>query len=53
VQITGTWPPLQLAHLGTSAEKAGHEARICDAMNTDRTIRRYPRRDRAVRAEMW
>ncbi len=37
VQIIGTWPPLQLAYLGTSAESAGYEARIYDAMNKDRT----------------
>jgi anaerobic magnesium-protoporphyrin IX monomethyl ester cyclase len=38
VQIIGTWPPLQLAYLGTSAEAAGYEARIYDAMNKDRTF---------------
>lgn len=37
VQIIGTWPPLQLAYVGTSAEKAGYEARIYDAMNKDRS----------------
>ncbi len=36
VQIIGTWPPLQLAYLGTVAEKAGWEARIFDAMNEER-----------------
>lgn len=38
VQIIGTWPPLQLAYIGTSAENAGYEARIFDAMNKDRTF---------------
>ncbi|MGB8933245.1 MAG: radical SAM protein [Anaeromyxobacteraceae bacterium] len=33
VQVIGTWPPLQLAYLAGVAEKAGHEARIFDAMN--------------------
>lgn len=38
VMVIGTWPPLQLAYLGSSAEKAGYEARIYDAMNKDRTF---------------
>jgi len=38
VQIIGTWPPLQLAYVGSSAEKAGYEARIYDAMSKDRTF---------------
>ncbi len=33
VQVIGTWPPLQLAYLAGAALKAGHEARIYDAMN--------------------
>jgi anaerobic magnesium-protoporphyrin IX monomethyl ester cyclase len=33
VQVIGTWPPLQLAYLAGTAEKAGHQARIYDAMN--------------------
>jgi len=33
VQVIGTWPPLQLAYLAGTAERAGHEARIYDAMN--------------------
>jgi anaerobic magnesium-protoporphyrin IX monomethyl ester cyclase len=33
VQTIGNWPPLQLAYLAGAAEKAGHEARIYDAMN--------------------
>ena len=33
VQVIGTWPPLQIAYLAGAAEKAGHEARIFDAMN--------------------
>jgi anaerobic magnesium-protoporphyrin IX monomethyl ester cyclase len=33
VQVIGTWPPLQAAYLAGAAEKAGHEARIFDAMN--------------------
>jgi anaerobic magnesium-protoporphyrin IX monomethyl ester cyclase len=36
VQVIGTWPPLQLAYLAAAAENAGHEARIFDAMNSDR-----------------
>ncbi|MDZ4654938.1 MAG: radical SAM protein [Coriobacteriia bacterium] len=38
VQIIGTWLPLQLAYLGTSAENAGYEARIYDAMTKGRTF---------------
>ncbi len=33
VQVIGTWPPLQAAYLAGAVEKAGHEARIFDAMN--------------------
>ena len=33
VQVIGTWPPLQAAYLAGAVEKAGHEARIYDAMN--------------------
>lgn len=33
VQTIGTWPPLQLAYLAGAALEAGHEARVCDAMN--------------------
>ncbi|MDO8962880.1 MAG: radical SAM protein [Coriobacteriia bacterium] len=33
VQVIGTWPPLQLAYLAGAALDAGHEARLCDAMN--------------------
>ncbi len=33
VQVIGTWPPLQAAYLAGAAVKAGHEARIYDAMN--------------------
>ena len=33
VQTIGNWPPLQLAYLAGAALKAGHEARIFDAMN--------------------
>jgi anaerobic magnesium-protoporphyrin IX monomethyl ester cyclase len=33
VQTIGNWPPLQLAFLAGAALKAGHEARIFDAMN--------------------
>src|SRR5512138_1410381 len=32
VEVIGTWPPLQLAYLAGAAERAGHEARIFDAM---------------------
>ncbi|MBN2840907.1 MAG: cobalamin-dependent protein, partial [Coriobacteriia bacterium] len=38
VQVIGSWPPLQLAYLGASAEKVGYEARIFDAMNKGRTF---------------
>ena len=34
VDAIGTWPPLQIAYLAGAAERAGHEARIFDAMNT-------------------
>jgi len=33
VQVIGTWPPLQLAYLAGTAERAGHKALIFDAMN--------------------
>jgi len=33
VQTIGNWPPLQLAYLAGAAIKAGHEAKIYDAMN--------------------
>jgi anaerobic magnesium-protoporphyrin IX monomethyl ester cyclase len=32
VEVIGTWPPLQIAYLAGAAERAGHEARIFDAM---------------------
>lgn len=35
VQTIGNWPPLQLAYLAGAALKAGHEAKIFDAMNKD------------------
>jgi anaerobic magnesium-protoporphyrin IX monomethyl ester cyclase len=35
VEAIGTWPPLQIAYLAGAVEKAGHEARIYDAMNTE------------------
>ena len=35
VQVIGTWPPLQAAYLAGAVEKAGHEARIFDAMNKE------------------
>ena len=38
VQTIGTWPPLQLAYLAGVAIEAGHEARICDAMNKSYTF---------------
>lgn len=38
VQVIGNWPPLQLAYLAGAAIKAGHEARIFDAMNKDRSF---------------
>jgi len=38
VQTIGNWPPLQLAYLAGAALKAGHEARIYDAMNKDTTL---------------
>jgi anaerobic magnesium-protoporphyrin IX monomethyl ester cyclase len=33
VQTIGNWPPLQLAYLAGAVLKAGHEAKIFDAMN--------------------
>ena len=33
VQTIGNWPPLQLAYLAGAALKAGHEAKVFDAMN--------------------
>lgn len=38
VQVIGNWPPLQLAYLAGAALRAGHEARIYDAMNKDATF---------------
>jgi anaerobic magnesium-protoporphyrin IX monomethyl ester cyclase len=38
VQVIGTWPPLQLAYLAGAALDAGHEARLCDAMNNGFTF---------------
>jgi anaerobic magnesium-protoporphyrin IX monomethyl ester cyclase len=38
VQTIGNWPPLQLAYLAGAALKAGHEARIYDAMNKKRSF---------------
>lgn len=38
VQIIGTWPPLQIAYLAGAALEAGHEAKICDAMNKGYTF---------------
>jgi anaerobic magnesium-protoporphyrin IX monomethyl ester cyclase len=38
VQVIGTWPPLQLAYLAGAALKAGHEAKIYDAMNKKRSF---------------
>ena len=38
VQTIGTWPPLQLAYLAGVAIEAGHEGRICDAMNKNYTF---------------
>src|SRR5512138_2223802 len=35
VEAIGTWPPLQIAYLAGAAERAGHEARIFDAMNME------------------
>jgi anaerobic magnesium-protoporphyrin IX monomethyl ester cyclase len=35
VEAIGTWPPLQIAYLAGAVEKAGHEASIHDAMNTE------------------
>ncbi len=38
VQVIGTWPPLQLAYLAGAALDAGHEVRLCDAMNNGFTF---------------
>jgi len=38
VQTIGNWPPLQLAYLAGAALKAGHEAKIFDAMNKKGTF---------------
>jgi anaerobic magnesium-protoporphyrin IX monomethyl ester cyclase len=38
VQTIGNWPPLQIAYLAGAARKAGHEARIFDAMNKKLTF---------------
>jgi anaerobic magnesium-protoporphyrin IX monomethyl ester cyclase len=38
VQTIGNWPPLQLAYLAGAALKAGHEAKIFDAMNKKATF---------------
>jgi len=38
VQVIGTWPPLQIAYLAGAALDAGHDARICDAMNNGYTF---------------
>ena len=38
VQTIGNWPPLQLAYLAGAALKAGHEAKIYDAMNKKKTF---------------
>ena len=38
VQVIGTWPPLQLAYLAGVAEDAGHEVKLCDAMNNGFTF---------------
>jgi anaerobic magnesium-protoporphyrin IX monomethyl ester cyclase len=38
VQVIGTWPPLQLAYVAGAALGAGHEARLCDAMNNGFTF---------------
>ena len=38
VQTIGNWPPLQLAYLAGAALKAGHEAKIYDAMNKKTTF---------------
>jgi anaerobic magnesium-protoporphyrin IX monomethyl ester cyclase len=38
VQTIGNWPPLQLAYLAGAALKAGHDAKIYDAMNKDRSF---------------
>jgi len=37
VQTIGNWPPLQLAYLAGAAIKAGHEAKIYDAMNKEKS----------------
>jgi len=38
VQMIGNWPPLQLAYLAGAALKAGHEAKIYDAMYKESTF---------------
>lgn len=38
VQIIGTWPPLHIAYLAGAAREAGHDVRIYDAMNKDKTF---------------
>jgi anaerobic magnesium-protoporphyrin IX monomethyl ester cyclase len=38
VQTIGNWPPLQLAFLAGAALKAGHEAKVFDAMNKKRSF---------------
>lgn len=38
VQVIGTWPPLQLAYLAGAALAAGHDARLCDAMDNGYTF---------------
>ena len=38
VQTIGNWPPLQLAYLAGAAIKAGHEAKIFDAMNKKKSF---------------
>ena len=38
VQVIGTWPPLQLAYLAGVAIEAGHDVRLCDAMNNGYTF---------------
>ncbi len=38
VQVIGTWPPLQLTYLAGVALAAGHEVKLCDAMNNGYTF---------------
>ena len=38
VQTIGNWPPLHLAYLAGAALKAGHEAKLYDAMNKKRSF---------------